>query len=751
MMGDESNARIRRNLWKEIRGSVSVLLIFIVAAIFLFTSVLIDYARIAAAEWRAEVLAQTGIRSVMSAYEPALQQRYQLFAYGKSDPAFIMDEVMRDQAELKATGVFPWVPVLLDSHTTSITRELGRYDELERQILEEMKYKAPVQFAFDLSSKLKPMSKVMKEAAQTTELLSKLQKLVDKRDKEIASALKLQKSLRNYAARSDLSSRIATGESDIMRDSSLGSIGSAADVGAQYADYVHKIRLDSNRGKDEDKQYENETDDYESDSWDISRRLTSTTSSLLDQHRIGLNTALSHIEKARQYNEDMKRVIQEVRASSNYNGYDRVGQSSEQSEGTMDESDQMSDSIKRINEAADDLVLPDDFLTEWKQEMEEQHRSMEQVNDAVNRFQSMVSQIVGRSISAYNLKTSILSLWRQWEQYAKDYIGSSNVIDAREQRFEQGRSTEKERKQKEKEANRKLGKAADLLSSLKKLNDQLKEHEQLFQEVKEKANAIAAFNEHESSEESAVDQERDDAVEEGKESMDAVTSIYDSIANGFSMLRDRLYRDEYAFLYFNTYDPTKLKSILTSEQSAEELIKSLSIHNQEVEYLLYGLHNPAGNVAAALGEIFAMRLAIRTMEGFIECANLRHPLLILVAAIIYGIEQAVQDLILLATQDKVPISKYLPSVTLSYSDHLRLFMLVHGSREGMLKRMLALIHQNTGIDPTTRGTYGETELRISTPLWFLPGVMKWIGQTGILGGEVENGRYNATKTSVFSY
>lgn len=751
MMGDESTARKPRNLWKEIRGSVSILLIFIVAAIFLFTSVLIDYARIAAAEWRAEVLAQTGIRSVMSAYEPALQQRYQLFAYGKTDPAFIMDKVMRDQADLKATGVFPWVPVLLDSHTTSITRELGRYDEFERQILEEMKYKAPVQFAFELSSKLKPMSKVMKEAAQTTELLSKLQKLVDKRDKEIASAFKLQKSLRNYAAHSDLSSRIATGESDIMRDSSLGSIRSAADVGAQYADYVYKIRLDANRGEDEDKQYENETDDYESDSWDISRRLTSTTSSLLDQHRIGLNTALTHIEKARQYNEDMKRVIQEVRVSSSYNGYDQVGQSSEQSAGTMDESEQMSDSIKRINEAADDLVLPDDFIAEWKQEMEGQHRSMEQINDEANRVQSMVSQIVGRSISAYSLKTSILSLWRQWGKYVKDYIGSTNVIDAREQQFEQGRSTEKERKQKEKEANKKLGKAADLLSSLKKLKDQLKEHEQLFQEVKEKADAIAVFNEHESSEESAADRERDDAVEEGKDSMDAVTSIYDSIANGFSMLRDRVYRDEYAFLYFNTYDPTKLKSILTSEQPAEELIKSLSIHNQEVEYLLYGFHNPAGNVAAALGEIFAMRLAIRTMEGFIECANLRHPLLILVAAIIYGIEQAVQDLILLTTQDKVPISKYLPSVTLSYSDHLRLFMLIHGSREGMLKRMLALIHQNTGIDPTTRGTYGETELRISTPLWFLPGVMKWIGQTGILGGEVENGRYYATKPSVFSY
>lgn len=748
-MGDERRTRMRRSLWKDVQGSVSVLLIFIVAAIFLFTSVLIDYARIAAAEWRAEVLAQSGIRSVMSAYEPSLQQRYQLFAYGQSDPAVIMDYVMQDQAKLKATGVFPWVSVLLDSHSTSITRELGRYDELERQILEDMKYKAPVQFAFDLFSKLKPMSKVMKEAAQTTELLSKLQKLVDKRDKEIRTAFKLQSSLRNEAARSELSSRIAAGESDIMRDSSLGSIRSAADIGAQYSDYVYKIRLDENRAEDEDKQYEDATDAYETDSLDMSRRLMSTSSSLLDQHRKGLNTALIHIERALQYNEEMKQVIQEVRASSSYNGYDQVGRSSEPSEGTMSDSEQMSDAIKRINEAADDLVIPDTFITEWKQEVEGQLRSMEQVNEAANRVQSTANQIIGRTISAYSLKNTIFSLWRQCRQYAKDYVDASNVIDAREQQFEKQRSTEKERKQKE--ANEKLGKVTDLLSSLKRLKNQLKEHDQLFQEVKTKAEAIAAFNENAVEEETAADKNHEDAVEEGKESMDSVTSIYDTIASGFNLLRDRLYRDEYAFLYFNSYDPTKLKSILTSGKPAEELVQSLSIHNQEVEYILYGFHNPSGNVAAAFGEIFAMRLAIRTMEGFIECAKLKHPLLILVAAILYGIEQAVQDLIFLATQDKVPISKYLPSVTLSYSDHLRLFMLVHGSREGMLKRMLALIHQNTGIDPTTRGTYGDTELRISTPLWFLPGVMKWIGQTGILDGEVENGRYYATKTSVFSY
>lgn len=146
-----------------------------------------------------------------------------------------------------------------------------------------------------------------------------------------------------------------------------------------------------------------------------------------------------------------------------------------------------------------------------------------------------------------------------------------------------------------------------------------------------------------------------------------------------------------------------------------------------------------------------MRLAIRTMEGFVEFGKLGHPLLILASAILYGIQQAMQDMLLLVAKNEIPISRYLPVVKLNYADHLRLFMLAHGSREGMLKRMLALIHYNTGIDPGARGTYGETEVRLSTPLWFLPGLMKLLGHAGLWGGEIENGRYYGVKRSVFSY
>ncbi|MNH14181.1 hypothetical protein D3C79_737690 [compost metagenome] len=180
------------------------------------------------------------------------------------------------------------------------------------------------------------------------------------------------------------------------------------------------------------------------------------------------------------------------------------------------------------------------------------------------------------------------------------------------------------------------------------------------------------------------------------------------------------------------------------------LADQLDPHAQELEYILYGFHNPAGNVAAAYGEIFALRLAIRTMEGFIESARLSNPLAILAAALLYGVEHAVQDMLLLCKTGEVPLSKYLPA-KLNYRDYLRLFMLLHGTGNAQLSRMLALIRLNTGINPAERFTYASAEIRMGLRLWFLPGVVKLLDYSSALPGEVEDKVYYRAVQADFSY
>ncbi|MDU5142008.1 MAG: acyl-CoA cholesterol acyltransferase [Paenibacillus dendritiformis] len=743
--------RLAKRIFMAKDGSVSILLVFIVAVMFLFTAVFIDYARIAAAEWRTEALARAGIRSVMSAYEPALQERYQLFAYGATDPAQILEDVMQEQNLLRSTGVFPWVPLLLDSHSTLVTRPLADYDEMERQILEEMKYKAPLQFVFELSGKLKPMSGALKEAAQTTELLAKLQKLVDRRDKELSAVLKLQKKSRDALDRSGIGKRIAGNRNEIIEDRAVGPIRTAADIAAQYADYAEKKRQDDRRGEDEGPQYRYDTDRYEKDSREHAWRLRRAVTLHSGNHERWLREAIPHLKEAKALNEEMKRVIAEVRSSRHYAGYDRIGQSDIPGGGTMDNGKQVEDAIKEINASAEQVVMPDFFFEEWSGEIDRQQAAMSKLDHAASAFQQLAESLSAYSISAYTLKNEARQLFEAYDTYAFQFIRpAGSYIERREAAMTKHQGKDKDRKRLEQEADKELKKAKKLLSSLSGLKTKLREHQAAFDEIRSKADAIDAYNQ--SASEMPVERTvGDDAVEESRQSMDSVTALYDQAADGLVSLRDRLYRNEYAYTYFTSYDPLQLKSLLEAEDAGEEVVKSLGIGNQELEYIVYGFLNPVGNIAAAYGEIFSMRLAVRTMEGLVEFGKLGHPLLVLASAILYGIQQAIQDMLQLIAKNEIPISRYLPSVKLTYADHLRLFMLAHGSREGMLKRMLALIHYHTGIDPAARGTHGETEVRLSTPLWFLPGFMKLLGHAGLWDGEIENGCYYAVKRSVFSY
>ena len=157
-------------------------------------------------------------------------------------------------------------------------------------------------------------------------------------------------------------------------------------------------------------------------------------------------------------------------------------------------------------------------------------------------------------------------------------------------------------------------------------------------------------------------------------------------------LGDELFQNEYALAYFNSMDFGQLFSWTEGSGDANDVFK---LENQELEYILYGFHNPSGNIAAAYAEVFGMRLAIRTAEGLSENSKLGNPLLVLSAAILYGITHAIEDMAKLAKDGNVELSQYI-KVKLTYRDHLRLFLLMHSNNDRKMSRMLALIRFNTG-------------------------------------------------------
>lgn len=119
-------------------GAVTVFLILILAVMFGFIAVFIDYARIAALHVQTERLTHAAVRSVMSAYDPTLQQEYGLFAYGEGGGEQIMVKVLNDSARRTARAeTLPLMNMKLDSSSLQMERELGKYAIFNEQIVKK--------------------------------------------------------------------------------------------------------------------------------------------------------------------------------------------------------------------------------------------------------------------------------------------------------------------------------------------------------------------------------------------------------------------------------------------------------------------------------------------------------------------------------------------------------------------------------------------------------------------------------------
>ena len=734
----------RRNIKTE--GSVSIFLIMVLAFVFLFTTVLIDYARIAAVNVQEERLARAGVRSVMSSYDVELQEKYSLFAFGNSDGDMLLSQVLNDNLRKSGRGdAFNIVPYALESSSLEWSRSLGSYDIIRRQIIEDMKYKAPIDFTLELAGKFKPLSAAMGEASRATEVLSKLQPLYDEREQ----ALDLMLERRSQAAESGrtLLHSIMNPPMNYIPANSIGSIQTAADISAQYNDYVGKYYADLYRDSKLPAWYTNQLHHYQKQTAEIISRLPTVMSEFNEKHERLIGESQEALKKAQQLNDEMRAVLEASRKESGDTITDLAeGWDIPSSTGGMS-----AEPLKKLREQEDSLIISSADMNRMENNVSFQQSAYGPIESAVSRMIVVLNEALGIYSDHSRMTVGVLEATRTLNTYLENYGASGSIIASELVFIEQHRSSDHERKKLEKEAKSKMNEVKKLLGKIGALGDGAADSMERYQMLRQYYEENVAFNEglvSETSKESKMDTNPYVTGSSAMANMDDTYAAMGSIMNG---ARDRLYQTEYSALYFQHFDVSKLTTLLNSEDAITELTDQLNPHAQELEYILYGFHNPAGNVAAAYSEIFGMRLAIRTMEGFIEKASLGNPLAVLAAALLYGIQQSIQDMLLLCEKDEIPLSKYIPGVKLSYRDHLRLFMMVHGGGEVQLSRMLALIRLSTGINPAEKSTYASANIRIGMRLWFLPGVIKLLDYSAGLSGDVEGNIYYRAVKADFSY
>lgn len=718
----------------------------VLAFVFLFNAVLIDYARIAAVNVQEERLARAAIRSVMSAYDIELRENYGLFAYGGGDGNHLLAKVLNDNLYESGRGdAFNLLPVMVDSSSLDWSRPLGTYEVFRRQIIEEMKYKAPVDFALELAGKLKPLSAAMTEASRTTEILGDLQPLYDQREEALDLMLKKRKEAADSVQ--NLQKLLMNPPGDSIPARSLATLAASSDIPAMYGDYVNKYYDDYYRPPKTWPKYTAVLSQYQVQIGEITGKIPVVLADFQERNGRLLDEAEAALEQVNALNLQMKSVIDQADADASTAG-DDPGHNWDIPDTAGELS---SEPLKKLRAQVEGLILPPAELSELGNDIGVQRSAALPLEPLVSGLPSILSTASGLYADYSLMSAGVLNASRAVHGYISSYGQHGTVITQEAEQIESRRTDDSQRKQIEGQAKKKLGDAMKLLDQIRALGSSAHEAMEQYGSLRQYYQQNVAFNEG-LEQESGAAVNTGDQYAAGKSSMKDMDGIYAAMGSVLAGARDRLYQTEYSAMYFRHFDLSALTSLASgsAEGFGEQLGEQLKPQAQELEYILYGFYNPAGNVAAAYGEIFALRLAVRTMEGLIEKSGMGNPLVVLAAALLYGIEQAIQDMIQLCTKGEIPLSKYM-TAQLSYRDYLRLFLLLHGGGEEQLSRMLALIRLNTGINPVEKYTYASARITMGMQLWFLPGVVKLVNYSAGLPGDVRGKVYFRQAAADFSY
>ncbi|TVX98222.1 hypothetical protein [Cohnella terricola] len=733
--------RSRQSSESWTQGSVTVYFIAATAAFLLITALLIDFARIAAFRKQAELSVKSGVRSTLSSFDPLIYARYGLFIRGGEQANEVFKASLEGNSALPGEGTFAFLDTRWEGAEVTESRPLAAHDVFRRQILEEMKYKAPIDLALEVATRFRGLSGSMKEAAKTVDLLEKMRKSYDRREEALDKVFGEQ--------------REQGGKIGQLLDSA---VGSASGLIGGYEDYVTK-RLDNesrreslrrweeNRekrvenGEDteeiekdrpEGPRYEAEVAAYESSAAAASASLSKAASSARSATESFITEAAASLLKAIQANDEMIAIIDMARSQPASSVEDTIGE--------PEDKDRLR-TMEELRRAAEDLVMDQAFFREYDAEIHRQHAQGLSLAGEASSFASLVGSIPGSTGMGPSLGEGESRIKSALTEFIGDYGGNGRIIRERQAIFESYRSYDSERKQEEQKAKSEWSGAAKFLGSLAGVSGS-EEEKTSFNETNARYIANREWNKTEEEPKRAA---RSDDPSEGRdEAMASSNGLMDLLQGALIGARDQLYYSEYAIGRLSRFDPPSVKHMIGGGDV------SLNIHDQETEYVLYGINNPAGNIAAAYGEIFAFRLAIRTMEGLIECRSMGHPLLVLAAALVYGISKAMLDMNALLNTGRVQLSKYIKVDTI-YTDYLRLFLLIHGGTGSQMSRTIAVMEHASGLDFSGAYTYASGEGTASVRLWFFPGLLKIMGRFGNLGGTVKGNRYEATYVADSSY
>lgn len=177
---------------RDEHGAVTIYTILIIVPIFIFQAVLIDFVRIKVATMEAEQALRAATRSVLSAYDKQLLD-YGLFglkANAEQQKTIVNDVLTKYGTDGEQLDTFKWIVLNTQEEQTHIVSmySLGDHRLVYQQILEDMKYKAPIEFTRNLYDKWKGKKEIVADTEEEVNLAEKMDVLLQQREQRLVSA-----------------------------------------------------------------------------------------------------------------------------------------------------------------------------------------------------------------------------------------------------------------------------------------------------------------------------------------------------------------------------------------------------------------------------------------------------------------------------------------------------------------------------------------------------------------------------------
>ena len=716
-----------------IKGSISIFLIITFVANYLLAALLVDATRVHAAKTEVQAAAEIATQNILTRYDEYLYELYGLFAVTDMDQDSIASSVkdyidqmvclgvgedsslskVMDQSVFFDAGIDKaWKPYELDLKVTAGANvTLASNDVLKSQILDQMKFRAPVQIAdsfldfLDTVGELEEVKDAIEEKNASEE---KLQECIDALEKTKQQTKETKNKIINYCVdptvtikSSSKSANKATKFVSHMEwmDESLSGIKTSSkenmnrSIDSTYKQFVQKMKSVNYNAKSLRSEINSILTDYNSEREKFQKIINELTAK---RDEIKNNSNMSDEARnslVKTYNNDIERA---------------------------------GDCIKQIDQYSEKLnnaFKPLDELTNYEfsvqNEVNKADTTVKELEDLINsiRFEGEHNSYSLADVVTEE-KFSVKSTFWENGQYTF-CAGYFSYVHER------------------------LQKALNAINSLefkdtteKKVDDTVNSEEEKFM-VSERLRNIPGNAEYTVSKlEKAYN--KSNAAKELTGVLDKITGLLSTLGTD---IRDNLYINEYAMTYFRSYvhhlkmaeDKTIGKDgydKVISTRYCEQQYIDIETTVSELEYILIGSDSYALNLAGVYAEIMLWRMALNTLSVFMtsklyniiltaaSAAGVFAPLVVLGVVLVTAATQAALDTQAIMSGKKVNVirtqmdewgisvgdsggvssngsagSPTSTNIKAGYSDYVRLMLLMM-RQDTKLQRMGTIINMN---------------------------------------------------------